>query len=280
MRIGIDLGGTFIKAGLVDGSRVLKKISRPTEAEKGKQRVIRNVLDSIVELDKGKIESVGIGSPGQIDHSTGMVRSSSNLPIANVNFPGIILQELNIPAKIENDANCFALGEFLHGAGKGAQNMVGITMGTGIGSGIILQGKLYTGRNSAGELGHTIICIDGPLCTCGKKGHIEAYIGTKGIQRLFGKSISPEEIFKLAAKKNTKALKTWYAVGKYLGCGLANIIHAYDPDVIVIGGSVSNAWKFFGKSMNDTVMKLSLFPKTKILKASLADSGIIGAASL
>ncbi|MBI2546805.1 ROK family protein [Candidatus Woesearchaeota archaeon] len=280
MIIGVDLGGTFIKAGLVDNGRILRKIAKPTEAEKGKQRVIRNVLDCIAELQSDKVESVGIGSPGQIDHTKGVVLNSSNLQISNVNFPGIILQELNLPAKIDNDANCFALGEFLHGAGEGARNMVGITMGTGIGSGVIIDCRLYTGRNAAAELGHTVIKHNGEMCACGRKGHLEAYTGTRGIQKLFGKKLSPEDIFKLAAKRNKNALKTWDSVGNYLGVGIANAIHTYDPDVVVIGGSVAKAWRFFSKSMMKTVNELSLLPKTKIVKASLADAGVIGAASL
>jgi len=280
MNRGIDIGGTFIKAGVVNNGNIIKKISIPTEVSKGRERVIRNIMTCIAEFCDKTTKEIGIGCPGSIDHKSGIVISSTNLPIAGINFPKIIKKKFNLLARIDNDANCFALAEFKYGAGKGRNNMIGITMGTGIGSGVIINEELYIGRNMAAELGHIIIKYDGELCNCGKKGHLEAYIGTKGIQRLFGKKISPEEIFKLAAKGNNKALKTWESVGNYLGVGITNMIHAYDPDIVVIGGSVSNAWRFFSESMIDTVEKLSLFQKTKIVKAKLADAGIIGAAEL
>jgi len=277
--IGLDIGGTYIKAGIVYKGRILRKISVPTQAGEGRERVIRNILASIAKLHD-KTTRVGVGCPGSIDHKRGMVIASTNLPIAGINFPELIKKKFNLLAKIDNDANCFALGEFSHGAGKGYKNMVGITMGTGIGSGVIINGEVYRGRNRAAELGHTIIKYDGEKCGCGKKGHVEAYIGTKGIQKRFGKKISPEEIYKLASKGNKKAIKVWEDTGYYLGIGITNIIHSFDPDIIVIGGNVSKAWKFFSKSMFETVKKNSLFTRTPIVRARLEDAGVIGAAEL
>ncbi len=281
MNIGIDIGGTFIKAGIVDKGKIIRKIAIPTEVNKEKKVVVNNVLKCVAELVReGSINGVGIGCPGSIDHKRGMVISSTNLPIAGINFPKLIKKKFSLPAKINNDANCFALAEFKYGAGKGSRNMIGITMGTGIGSGVITNGELYIGRGRAAELGHTIIKYNGELCNCGKRGHVEAYLGIKGIQRRFGKALAPKEIFELAQKGNKKAIKTWQETGRYLGLFVTNIIHTFDPDVIVIWGSVANAWKFFNMSMYATIGRERLLPKTKVVKAKLEDAGVIGAAEL
>ena len=280
MRIGVDIGGTFIKAGIVDDGKILRKFSFPTESHRGQRTVINNILKCIRELYGNGITSIGIGSAGSIEHKTGTLISCANLPLRHVTFPEIIKKEFPIPVFVGNDADCFAWGEFLYGAGKGSRTMIGITLGTGIGSGVVLNGKIHTGRDMAAELGHTIIDFNGEKCNCGKKGHLEAYIGTKGIQKRFGRNVSPEEIFNLAMKGNKKAKKTWEETGKYLGIGIVNFIHSYDPDVVVIGGNVAKAWKFFSKSMLETVRKQSLMPKTPIVRAKLEDAGVIGAAEL
>jgi len=171
------------------------------------------------------------------------------------------------------------LQKLFFGTGKKYENVVGITLGTGIGGGVVINKKIYHGRNNAAELGHITIKYDGPKSRCGNDGCIETHVAARGITRLYGKS-NPYSIYKLALKGNKKAIKAYEDMGHYLGIGLTNIMYAFDPDIIVIGGKISNSWKFFSKSMNKTVKERYFSKPCPIVNSKLKEAGVLGAAGL
>lgn len=278
--IGVDLGGTSIKAGLVSTKgRILKKYEMPTEARKGTKTVIGNIISSINSVKTGKISGIGIGSPGPMDYKKGIIINPVNLPFKNQPLKNIIQNKFKIKTYLDNDANCFALGEAIFGSRKKYENIVGITLGTGIGGGVIINKKIYHGRSNAAELGHMTIKFDGIKARSGNNGDIEEYAAARGITRIFGGS-NPYSIYKLALKGNKKAKKTFEKTGFYLGIEIANLLYAFDPDIIVVGGKISNSWQFFSKSMNETIKKRYFAKPCPIVKSSLKDAGILGAAAL
>jgi glucokinase len=280
--IGIDLGGTNIKLGLIraDG-KILKRLNIPTLANQGPKAVIARIIAEINCLNRyhGVPQALGIGSAGLVNHRQGIIHFSPNLPgWKDIPLKKLIEDEVKVKVFVGNDANAFALGEYCFGAGKGCSSLFGITLGTGIGGGIIVNGKLWLGINqAAGEVGHTSINAFGLKCRCGNYGCLERFAGaeyivertikqlknqnskrkTKNseILRLIKhdyKNITPE-IISLAAKKFGDALaKTIIAeTGMYIGVGLANVVSLIDPEIIVIGGGVSG----FGKLLLDSIKK-------------------------
>ena len=281
--IGVDLGGTNIRAGLVLNNKIIKKVEVKTEPNKGKNTVIKNLIKAIKSVMTKKVAGIGIGSPGPLNYKKGIIINSPNLPFRNTNLKRILKREFNIPASIDNDANCFTFGEALYGSGKNYDCVIGITSGTGVGGGIVINKKIFHGRMNAGELGHTSINFNGIKCNCGNIGCIEEYVSAKGIMRLAKglKAKTPLDVYKIALNGNKKAISVFEKMGFYLGVGLTNFVNIFDPDVIVIGGKISDAWGFFSKSMKDTVKKRCVVNKNpKIVKSKLKHAAIVGAASL
>ena len=279
--IGVDLGGTNIGAGLIDlDGKVIKKYETPTQADKGTKAVINNIISSIKNVQQGKVIGIGIGSPGPLNYKTGTVLNPVNLPFRNVPLKKIVQDKLKLPTFFDNDANCFALAEAIFGSGKNYENVAGLTLGTGIGGGLVINKKIYHGRNNAAELGHMTINYDGPKSRCGNNGCIETHAAARGIVSIYNKKSNPYLIYKEALKGNKKAIKTFDEMGHYLGIGLTNIIYAFDPNIIVIGGKISNSWKFFSKSMNQIVKERYFGKPPKVVKSNLKDAGILGAGAL
>jgi len=281
--LGIDIGGTNIEAGQVDDKgRILKKIIVKTESKKGKKAVVENIIKAIEKVITDDIVGIGIGAPGPLDIKKGVLGKIVNIPLDNIHIKSIIKNRFKKAVFLNNDANCFVLGEAFFGAGKSMTNIIGLTLGTGVGGGIVISKKLYIGRNNGGELGHTTINFNGLDCKCGNNGCIESHIGKKAIIRYAkGMANSPLELYELACKGDEKAKNVWEQVGKYLGIGIANFIDIFDPDVIVIGGNISRAWKFFNKTMKKEAKKRSLFKPCSIVKSKLGSrASILGAASL
>ncbi|MBI2651467.1 ROK family protein [Candidatus Woesearchaeota archaeon] len=280
--IGIDLGATNIKSALINlNGKILKKNEMPTEAEKGAKKVIENIISSIEKVKSGKINGIGIGSPGPLDCKKGVILNPVNLPFRNVPLKKILQKKFQIKVFFDNDTNCFALGEAIFGQGKKYENVLGITLGTGIGAGLVINKKIYHGRNNAAELGHATIKYDGIKSNCGNNGCIEEYISARGIKALFNnKNIEPYSIYNLAKKGNKKAIMAFKKMGYYLGIALANTIYAFDPDIIIIGGKISNSWEFFSESMERTVKEKYFAKPCKIVKSKLKDAGILGAGAL
>lgn len=307
---GVDLGGTKINTGLLDEyGNIITSIKVPTEAEKGADYVVKKIINSIefVLKDSGisqrDIAGIGIGSPGPIDAQRGIIIKSSNLPgWLNVEITKEINRAFNTEVKLNNDANAAALGEYMFGSGKGTRNFVYITVSTGIGGGFIVDGKLYDGANSnSAEIGHTVINFDGPRCNCGSFGCFEAYasgtaIGKIAKEELQNNSdsliseiagedgIRAEHVFEAAKKGDKLAIKIIDNEAYYLGIGIANIVNSMNPEVIAIGGGVSNGWDMFSEKMLETARERSIassFEACKILKAELGENiGLLGAAAL
>ena len=277
--IGVDLGGTNIKSGLVSSKgRIIKKYEIPTDTKKGTKAVINNIISAIKKVNDGKVYGIGIGSPGPLDYKKGIIANPVNLPFRNVPLKKIIETKFKIKTLIDNDAKCFALGEAIFGQGRKYQNVVGITLGTGIGGGLIINKKIYHGRNNATELGHMTINYNGFYDECGNKGCLEAHASSK----FFINSTKRDSFFNynLALNGNKNAVKTFEKMGYYLGIGLTNIMYAFDPDIMIIGGKISNSWKFFSRSMNKVIKERYFEKPCPVVKSKLKDAGILGAASL
>jgi len=277
--IGVDLGGTSIKTALVSKTG---KIIKSYEAKTGNttKEIIKTIFSAIDEVKKGKIEGIGIGSPGPIDHKKGTITRPVNLPFKNVKLKKIIQDKFKIKTFLDNDANCFTLAESIFGKGKKYENVIGITLGTGVGGGLVIGHKIFHGRNNAAELGHMTIDHNGRVSRCKNHGCIETHVAARGITKLFDNKTEPKEIYELAKKHNKKAKKSFDQMGSYLGIGLVNIMYAFDPDLIVLGGKISNAWEFFSKSMNQEIKSRYFLVPCPVKKSILVEPGILGAAAL
>ena len=302
--IGIDLGGTNIKGALVDDQgQILLRKAIPTVAQEGPQAVIERICQLIDELanshHSAEVEGIGIGIPGQPEEGTGVVLYAPNLKWSNVPLGQELSRHFDYPFFMDNDANTAALGEFLHGAGQGSRNMVAVTIGTGIGAGIIIEGKLYRGSAwSAGELGHTIILPDGPLCSCGRRGCLETLTAAPALIRLAGDKIKVGQSTALAGYSSLEAKDIFWEARQgdgvaqaivnemayYLGLGIANILNILNPDRVVVGGGVARAGDILFQPLREWVNKKALpipAKNAQIMPALLGnDAGSIGAATL
>lgn len=277
--IGLDLGGTNIHVGLVTKKGVIKKeITTPTEAWKGRKEVLRNIVKAIQPLMRFKPKGIGIGAP-DCDFKTGKIGKCVNIPLSNFNLAGFIKQRFKIKVKADNDANCFALGEALFGAGKKHKDIIGLTLGTGFGSGIIIDQKVYHGKGKAGELGHLTINFSGPKCNCGNIGCIEEYVSVRAVTKAYGGNKTPLEVYQLAVKGDQKAIKIFEDFGFYLGVALVSVMNTFDPDIVIIGGNMAKNWDLFSKRMFQTFDERK-FLDAKIVRSKLKNAGVIGAAAL
>ena len=308
--LGIDLGGTNIAAGLVteDGD-LLYKASVPTRSQMGHKQVIADMIALCrqVMAESGAspdgIASIGIGAPGHIDRARGVVVFAGNLGFAQVPVCGPISQALGLPTYIENDANCAALAESFVGAARGAKDSITVTLGTGIGGGILIGGKINTGAyGGGGEIGHIIICMDGELCTCGCRGCWEAYASATALirqakaaaaqspQSLLVKnaagdlaSITGKAVFDAAEQGDETARAVITAYLRYVAVGLANLIDTLEPETIALGGGIcAQGERILGpiRAMLEQLVFGGVL-KTNIVVAALGnDAGIIGAAML
>lgn len=289
--IGIDVGGTKISAGLVYSNKIIKKIKIPTEREKGKNKVIKNILKSISlvsdKIEKKKIEKIGIGLAGPINHEKGILEIAPNIEgLKNFPVKKVIEKVTGIKTIVENDAKCNAYAQSKYFKCK---NLLCFTLGTGVGGGIIIDGKIYHGMDYAGELGHMVIDYRGPKCSCGNNGCLEEYCSGRSIERLakkyFGRIIDPLTVQRMAESGNKIAMQIYSEFGTYLGIGLANYVNIFNPEIIVIGGGIGRAYKLFLpeaiKEMKKRAFKVSS-SKVKVLPSKLEvdEAGIIGASLL
>lgn len=283
--IGMDIGGTKIEGILVDEKlEVLKKYQLPTLAKKKREATITNIVAVAKQLMTKNVRGIGISMAGRINRK-GIITFNPNIPrLVGVNAKQLLQKKLKTRIAMENDAACFALAEHRLGAGKGTRNMIGMIMGTGIGTGLIINGKLYKGNGGAGELGHMTIDPSGPRCGCGKKGDLESWCSGKHIVERYaaagGKMKSPDPA-KIFASKEKTARKVMAETIDKLGMGLANMTAAFDPDAIILGGGVSNL-PFYAqiRAAAEKYKYQGQKSKTKIRKGNLKSSGAIGAALL
>ena len=309
MYIGIDLGGTNIAAGVVseDGRIIIQK-SVPTLSGRPTDEIVADMASLVkqllneTELKTGDIKAVGIGCPGTIDFTTGEVVYSNNIKMEHYMLSEKFREYIDLPVKIDNDANCAAMGEYVAN-GENADTFVFITLGTGVGSGIIINGKVFRGFNGvASEAGHMTLVSGGELCTCGKRGCWESYAS---VTALIGQTTdvmkkNPESImFGLAEKEGKVSGKTAFEAAKrgdsaaqevvndyvhYVADGIVSIENIFQPDIIAVGGGISREGEYLMNPVREYVLKSGFnkfMPKTKIVTAKLFnDAGIIGAAMI
>ena len=311
--IGIDLGGTNIAAGIVDESfKIVKKGSTPTLVNRDPELIIADMgklcLNLLAEAGIGIDEVVcaGIAAPGSVNPETGVIEYANNLPF--LRFPIADTLRKYLPVKkicLENDANAAALGEAVGGAAKGKRLSVMITLGTGVGGGVIIDGKIYSGFNYAGaELGHTVIEYNGRQCSCGRKGCFEAYASATALVSMTKEKLAAckdtlmwemcgNDINKADARIAFAAMKKGDRAGKevvdmyisYRACGITNMINIFQPEVLLIGGGVCNEKDYLLKPLTEIVnadqYTRNQAVKTEIKIAALGnDAGIVGAAAL
>ena len=310
-RIGIDVGGTNVKIALVDGEgKIIYSNSVPTYAQMGYEYTVNNIKQAIKDLMKETnteakdIQGIGFDFPGQVDCKTGVVKNAPNIPgWVNVPIAQMIEDEFHIPTRIDNDVRCAALGELKFGAGRGCENFVCITVGTGIGSGLVINCKVVRGAaNAAGEIGHIKLQMeDGPLCGCGDSGCLEAFASGPSIVAMAqeylkgGKSakfrelavdgeITPYIVAKAAEAGDPVAKRIFEKMGYYIGMGLTSVINLLNPEKIIIGGGVAECGELLldpiKRTINERAMKVQR-EAVEIVPAELGNSaGVIGASML
>ena len=308
-RIGIDVGGTNVKIALVDDKgSILYSNSVPTRAEMGYEYTVNNIKQAIRDLMSETkvtgIEGIGFDFPGQIDYKNGIVRLAPNIPgWVNIPIAKIIEDEFKIPTRIDNDVHCAALGELNFGAGKGCENFICMTVGTGIGSGIVINGKLVRGAsNAAGELGHIKLQMhEGPLCGCGDHGCLEAFASgpsivamaeeyilggksTKFRELASGGEITPFIVAEAAKQGDPVARRIFVRIGEYIGFGLSSVVNLLNPEKIIIGGGVADAGDILLDPIKETIKKRAMVvagSAVEIVPAKLGNTaGVIGASLL
>ncbi|MBI2688008.1 MAG: ROK family protein [Acidobacteria bacterium] len=295
--IGVDLGGTNLRAAAVDRKgHVLEKISVDTNFEGGRDAVIGDIVHSVNKLKRDqtthRLAGVGIGVPGFILLKEGFITNSNNLPYLE-NYPvrDAIEKKLGTPIILENDANAAALGEKWMGAGRDVDDLVLLTLGTGIGGGIIMNGRVLHGMDGmAAELGHLTIDPFGPPCGCGNLGCLEKLASATAVESLAmlmslsAKPMTSKEVYDLAMSGNAKAKAIFGQVGRALGIGLANLINTFNFPLYLLSGGMLPAWSLFWPEL-DASVKMRSFTyrnsKTRIEAATLGnEAGLIGAAYL
>ncbi len=312
--LGIDIGGTNLVVGSVaeDGSALRALESEPTHAEAGQS----DVLDRLITLAQRTIErtrrevrgaeiiGVGVGAPGPLDTKSGIVLLTPNLGWVNLPLRQIIHERLGLPAALDNDANCAVLGEWWMGAARGTKNAIGITIGTGIGGGIIVDGKLYHGASDcAGEIGHTTIDTEGRRCKCGNYGCLEAYasgpnIALRAVEELKAGAVSrladyvggdlrqvtAQTVYQAAHDGDDLALEVVNDTAKFLGVGIANLLNVFNPEVVVVCGGVTLAGDRLFDPLRREVARRAFKPAVSVCRIVPCElsgtAGVYGAAKV
>jgi glucokinase len=312
MYIGIDIGGSHISAGLVNqDGKIISRAEVPNNSRRDYKEISKDLADlckqlmDSANLSLKDIQSIGVGIPGSCNDKIGESIYANNLNLSHAPIRAEFQKYIPYPIHIENDANCAALAENYFGAAKGASISITITLGTGIGAGIVIDNKIFSGFNSCGsELGHSVIVVDGPLCTCGRNGCFEVFSTTQGLIRIAEdllKNNKNSDIFKQvngdlskingkiifdAVRNQDKIAEEILSIYlKYLSEGIVNIENFLMPEVIVLGGSISKSGDIFLEPLKKLVAKKvyagNRIPHADIRLAQLEnDAGIIGAAML
>jgi glucokinase len=310
--LGVDIGGTNLVVGSVaeDGSRLVATASEPTHAEAGATDVVdrliglaeRAVAATRLEMPGAEILGVGVGAPGPLDTKRGIVLLTPNLGWVNFPLRQIIHDRLGMRAALDNDANCAVLGEWWVGAARGAHTAIGITIGTGIGGGLILGGKLYHGASDvAGEIGHTTIDMEGRRCKCGNYGCLEAYasgpnIALRAVEEIEAGAVSrlpslvggdlsaitAQTVYQAAADGDELALEVVNDTARFLGVGIGNLLNVFNPEVVVVCGGVTLAGDHLFVPLRREVARRAFKPAVaacRIVPGELAGTaGVYGAA--
>lgn len=300
--IALDLGGTKLLSGVVDDEGVVQKRVVSATDTTSEDAVLNQVEEAVESLRDDEIGAIGVGIPSTIDQRRGEAVDSVNIPLTDVPFRDRLQDRFGMPAAIENDANAAALAEHRYGAGRGSRHMVMLTLGTGVGGGLILDGELYRGAiGAAGELGHITLDLDGPPCQgrCPGRGHLEAMAsgtaadgyareaaernpeGDLGRAAAEGKTVDARLAVELAAKGPGDARDVLDHVGLHLGVGIASFVNIFNPELVVIGGGFSRAGDLLLEPARKVVRERALSPardEVRIVPALLGvEAGLIGA---
>ena len=294
MILGIDIGGTFIKFGIVDENYQIKSYSIPTEADKGDIHLVNQVIEKAKEIKKEiDFDRIGIGTPGTIDSEKGVVIRASNLPYKNTPIVEMIKKELGVPVKLANDATCAIAGELYAGMGQKYDDFIMVTLGTGVGGGIVIGNKIYKGNGGrAGEIGHMVIKYDGLLCPCGQTGCYEQYASVAALIRQTKEAIAqnPDSVLAEIGKEEVSgrtafdALRAGCPIAEnvvdkytdYIAIGLQSLVRIFQPDSIVLGGAISNEGDYLLKPLREKVT----LPVEIHISELKNNAGVLGAAAV
>jgi glucokinase len=290
--IGVDVGGTKILAAVVSGDgSVGTPLERRTEVSS--EDALLAMLDDVVEELRdgdGRVAALGFGLPSRIDQRRGRAVASVNIPLTEVDFRDRMRERHGLPVGIDNDANAAAIAEWRVGAARGAKDVVMLTLGTGVGGGLILGGQPYRGATGSGaELGHIVLQLDGPTCRCGGRGHLESFAAgpaaDHAARELYGEGADARELVWRAQAGEAAAVEALARLGRYLGAGLATFVNAFEPELIVIGGGFGEAaGDLLSGPAREVLERDGLSPgrdTVRIVGAQLgSDAGVIGAAML
>jgi glucokinase len=282
--IGVDLGGTKILSGIVTREGTIDR-RRETATPVESQEALLAGLDSTVEeLLSPDVVALGFGVPSRLEHGTGRVQGSVNIPLEGIDLRRRMEERFSLPVGVENDANAAAYGEFSAGAGRDADTMVMLTLGTGCGGGVVIDRKLFRGW---AEFGHMVIEYDGLPCqgTCTGRGHLEPYVtgvaATKLAQEAFGPAVDSHRLVRLAAEGERRAVEILDGIGRRLGAGIASLVNIFDPDLVVIGGGFAAAGDFLLEPARQVMRRDTLAPdggRVQIVRGQLGTAaGLIGA---
>jgi glucokinase len=310
--VGVDLGGTNIVAGALaeDGSDIIALRTEATRADQGADAVVDRIarmIDTVIAetiaqtgARRDDVIGVGVGAPGPLDRERGIVVTTPNLGWTNFPLRDVVAERTRLPVRIDNDANCATLGEWWLGAARGANNVIGMTIGTGIGGGIILGGRLYHGSSDvAGEIGHATIDITGRRCKCGNYGCLEAYASGPSIADRAREAVGSDDeaflvlmvggdaskitaatVYEAAKLGDDVALDAVRETSRFLGAGIANLLNIFNPDVVVIAGGVTQAGETLFGPLRREVRKRAFKPAVEacqIVPGTLVAAGVVGA---
>jgi glucokinase len=283
--IGVDLGGTKIAAGLVDGDggvRERRERMTPTESQ---EALLEALEEAVAELLGADVAAVGIGVPSIIDRTTGRALGSVNIPLDDVDLDDRLRARFGLPVAIENDANAAAFAEWRFGAGQGASSMVMLTLGTGVGGGVVVGGQLLRGL---AEFGHIVIEHDGRPCqgTCTGRGHLEAYVSgtaaTAAARAAFGPAADAYRLVRLANEGDAQAIGVLREIGERLGSGIGTLVNVFDPELVVVGGGFAAAGDLILEPARAILRREAVGPakeRVQVVRAKLGTAaGIVGAA--
>lgn len=283
--IGVDLGGTKIAAGLVDGGGVVHERRERLTPTESQEALLDALEEAVAELLGADVTAVGIGVPSIIDRTTGRALGSVNIPLDDVDLDDRLRARFGLPVAIENDANAAAFAEWRFGAGQGASSMVMLTLGTGVGGGVVFGGQLLRGL---AEFGHIVIEHDGRPCqgTCTGRGHLEAYVSgtaaTAAARAAFGPAADAYRLVRLANEGDAQAIGILREIGERLGSGIGTLVNVFDPELVVVGGGFAAAGDLILEPARAILRREAVGPakeRVQVVRAKLGTAaGIVGAA--
>jgi glucokinase len=301
--ISLDIGGTQLRAAVYRQDQqepIAQKRIKTRASEPDTLGRLLKLIEDVMPRD-GKVDAIGASCPGPVDPHTGVIMFTPNIKEwRDFPFAANLMKSFGVPTYVDNDANLAGLAEWKFGAARGHHHVLYLTVSTGVGGGVIINDRLLQGSHGlAAELGHTIVQADGPLCGCGQRGHLEAFSSGTGIERFVADQLkagrtsvlnpakrnSAHDISEAAKEGDSLSIEAYQIAGRYLGIGVANFLHVFNPSVVVFGGGVSQSGPLLFDSFNDSLKEHVIHPRylegLKIVRAELGDnSGLLGARAL